>query len=178
MFNKIFKKAYTIRKHKNAPLLKERLKYLQYWDKCGRSLSTMQSIAWHLLRIVDYLKLEVNGKITIEKIEIAADHWTRYQSNHTKKKRVFFSKCSKERFTRYAIDWLKKLNRLERLPEEKIPLFNKIFTRKKVLKRHTSAPLLKKRLKYLCYLADNGAVYSNLRRIAYYLLVISYLLFT
>ena len=52
-----------------------------------------------------------------------------YQYNHPQK-RAKFSKCGKERFTWYAIDWLKKLKWLEPLPEEKIPLFNKIFERR------------------------------------------------
>ncbi|MDD9335267.1 MAG: hypothetical protein PV347_04445 [Rickettsiaceae bacterium] len=73
MFNKIFKKASTIRKHINAPLLEERLQYLQYWDTLGRSRSTIQSTAQYLLRIIDYLNLETNDVVVSrKKIELAA----------------------------------------------------------------------------------------------------------
>ena len=71
-----------------------------------------------------------------------------------------------------AIDWLKKLEWLETLPEEKIPLFNKIFERRHALRRHVNAPLLEERLKYLQYWSDNGATLSTLRFIAHYLLAI------
>jgi hypothetical protein len=66
MFNKIFKRDFTINKHMNAPLLEERLKYLQYWDELGRSINTLQSIAQYLLRIVDYLNLESSDIITVK----------------------------------------------------------------------------------------------------------------
>jgi integrase/recombinase XerD len=94
-----------------------------------------------------------------------------YQYNHPQK-RAIFSQTSKERFVWYAIDWLKKLEWLEPLPEEKIPLFNKIFERRHALQRHVNAPLLEERLKYLQYWSDNGATLSTLRFIAHYLLAI------
>ncbi len=175
MFNKLFKRPFTIKKHTKAPLLNERLQYLQYWEKRGRSLHTLKTIAQYLLRIVEFLDLEAGTTISARKLEKAADKWAKYQYNHPQK-RISFSKCGKKRFTWYAINWLKKLNRLECLPEEKIPLFNKIFERRKALQRHTSAPLLKQRLMYLQYWSDNGAVGNSLRSIAqHFLLVMKYL---
>lgn len=171
MFNKIFNKPYTIRKHINAPLLEERLNYLLYWDKLGRALNTMRTIAQYLLRVIDYLNLGTNNVVTREEIELAACAWARYQYNHPQKKAAF-SKCGKERFIWYATDWLRKLNRLELLPEETIPLFNKIFERRNALLRHVNMPLLEERLRYLQYWDENGAVESSLRSIAQYLLVI------
>ena len=113
-----------------------------------------------------------NGKnITVDQIEKAAIRWAKYQYNH-QQKRTSFSKTGKERFIRYTLHWLKKLGRLEPLPEERVPLFNKLFERGKALHRHTSAPLLKERIMYLQYWADNGAVDNSLRRIAQYLLVV------
>ncbi|MEJ7737193.1 MAG: site-specific integrase [Chitinophagaceae bacterium] len=70
------------------------------------------------------------------------------------------------------MNWLKRMGRLEPLPEESIPLFNRLFERRNALLRHTTAPLLKERLEYLQYWADNGAVENSLRRIAQYLLVV------
>ena len=76
------------------------------------------------------------------------------------------------RFTWVAIDWLKKMDCLEPLPEHSVPLFNKIFERGHALRRHIKAPLLNERLKYLQYWADNGSSINNLRSIAQYLLII------
>lgn len=171
MFNKLFKRPFIVKKHTNAPLLEERLKYLQYWGERGRSLNTLIAIADYLLRIVEFLNLETNHIITMKKLEQGADAWGRYQCNHPMKRKSF-SKAGKERFTWYAINWLKKMNRLELLPEDKIPLFNKIFERRKARQRHTSAPLLEQRLMYLQYWSNNGAVDNSLRRIAQYLLTV------
>jgi integrase/recombinase XerD len=169
MFSKIFSKSYTVSKHINAPLLEERLEYLQYWNQLGRATGTLQSIAQYLLRIIDYLHLETNNIVTRKEIELAANTWGNYQYNHPQK-RAPFSKCGKERFIWYATDWLKKLNRLE--PEDTIPLFNKIFQRKHALLRHANMLLLEERLKYLQYWDENGAVASTLRSIAQYLLIV------
>ena len=171
MLHQLFKRPYTLKKHTNAPLLNERLKYLQYWHERGRSLNTLKSLAQYLLRIVDYLNLETNSLITMQEIEQAANKWAQYQCNNPKKK-ADFSKGGKARFTWYAKHWLRKLNRLVLPPEEKIPLFNRIFERSHALQYHTTAPLLKERLMYLQYWADNGTVKSSLQSMAEYLLVI------
>ena len=167
----ICKRSFYRERHIHTPLLQERLQYLQYWADRTTSLHTIKSIAQCLLRIVEYLHLE-NGKIiTLNQIEKAAINWAKYQYNHPQK-RGSFSKTGEKRFIWFAKDWLKKLNRLEPLPEQKIPFFNKIFERRKALLRHIEAPLLKERLKYLQYWADSGAKESSLRRIAQYLLII------
>ena len=119
----ICKRAYYRERHIHTPLLQERLQYLQYWADRNTSHHTLKSIAQYLLRIVEYLHLENDRIITLAQIEKAAIRWAKYQYNHPQKKAAF-SKTGKDRFTWYALDWLKKLNRLEPLPEEKIPLFN------------------------------------------------------
>jgi len=167
----MFKRPYYIKRHLSAPLLEERLKYIQHWAELGRSKQTIQTIAQYLLRIVEFLPLETQALITIKQVEEAANNWGKYQYNHPQK-RAPFSKCGKERFTWYAINWLKKINRLECLPGEDIPVLNKIFERRIALQRHATAPLLKERLMYLQYWAENGAVNNSLRKIAQYLLVI------
>ncbi len=170
-FDQIFKRSYYIDKHVDAPLLEERLDYLQYWNERGSSLHTLTSVAQYLLRIVEFLHPEIEGIITLAQIEKSATDWGKYQYNHPQKK-ASFSKTGKERFIWYATDWLKRLNRIESLPEQTIPFFNKVFERRKALLRHIEAPLLEERLKYLQYWADSGAKDGSLRRIAQYLLVI------
>jgi len=167
----ICKRSYYRERHIHTPLLEERLQYLQYWADRKTSLHTLKSIAQYLLRIVEYLHLE-NGKvISLAQIEKAATRWAKYQYNHPQK-RASFSRTGEERFIWYALNWLKRMGRLEPLPGESIPLFNRLFERRKALLRHTTAPLLKERLEYLQYWADNGAVENSLRRIAQYLLVV------
>ena len=167
----ICKRSYYRERHIHTPLLQERLQYLQFWADRNTSLHTLKSIAQYLLRIVEYLHLE-NGKIiTLAQLETASVRWAKYQYNHPQKK-ASFSKTGKERFIWFARDWLKRLNQIDPLPEERIPLFNKIFQRRKALLRHIDAPLLEERLRYLQYWADSGAKECSLRRIAQYLLMI------
>jgi hypothetical protein len=107
--------------------------------------------------------LENAKVITVAQIEKAAIRWAKCQYNHPQK-RTSFSKTGKERFMWYSLHWLKKLGRLEPLAEERIPLFNKLFERGQALRRPTSAPLLKERIMYLQYWADNGAADNSLRK--------------
>ncbi len=171
MFDQIFKRPFTIRQHTSAPLLKERLLYLNHWKELGRSESTLQSRAQYLLRIIEFLHLETNtGFITIEEIEDAADKWARYQYNHPQK-RAAFSENSRNYFTWYAISWLEMINRLKR-PPQRAPLFHEIFERSHAIKKHTNAPLLEERLMYLQYWANGGASSKTLKGFSNYLLII------
>ena len=156
MWDQLIKRSYYRQRHLDAPLLDERLAYVQCWADQGKSLTTLKDAANYLLRVVEFLHLDTYRTITLEEIENAANDWGHYQYNHPAK-RAIFSQASKERFAWYAIDWLKKLEWLEPLPEEKIPLFNKIFERCYALRRHVNAPLLEERLKYLQCWSDNGA---------------------
>jgi len=171
MFHQLIKRAYYRQKHLDAPLLNERLSYIQSWADQGKSVGYLKGAANYLLRIVEFLHLETYRIITLEEVETAANEWGHYQYNHPQK-RAAFSKASKERFTWYAIDWLKKLKWLEPLPEEKFPLLNNIFERKKALQHQVNAPLLEERLAYLQKWADSGATHGTLRFLSHYLLAI------
>jgi integrase/recombinase XerD len=171
MFNQLFKSNYHITKHINAPLLEARLNYLQYWHELGRSSSTLMTIEQYLIRIVEYLQLDIKNIVTMEEVEVAADLWARCQSNHSQKQAAF-SKSGKKRFTWYATHWLEKLGWLERPVKTVIPVFQKIFMRSHTINRHSTAPLLEERLMYLQHWNDGGAAISTLRVIAQYLLVI------
>lgn len=171
MWEEIIGRSHYRQKHLDAPLLCERTAYLQHWIKKGRAKTTLKSIATYLLRIIEFLNLTSPRIVTLKEIEEAANAWASHQSNHPQKK-IEFSQKGKERFTWYAIDWLKTLNWLESPPEEQAPLFNKIFKKNNAFQRHLNAPLLKERLMYLQKWTDEGATLHNLRFIAYYLLAI------
>lgn len=177
MLEQLIKRKFYLDKHLRSPLLEERESYLQFWAEKGLANSTLKSIADYTLRIIEFLHLEENdGLISFQSVEKAAMKWAELQINHPMKRA--FSKAGKERFAWYAIHWLKRLHRLERLPEESVPLFCQLFERQHALRRHTSAPLLEERLLYLQYWFDHGAQLSTLRRIAQYLLqIMEYLQF-
>jgi site-specific recombinase XerD len=170
MLEQIIRRAYYLDKHLKAPLLQERLDYLQYSADKGLSRHTLKSIADYLLRIVEFLHLEREEIITSDALEKAATAWGEFKFNHPMKK--VFSINGKKKFIWYSIDWLKRINRLEKLPEEKVPLFIRLFCRRHTLRRHIAAPLLEERLQYLQHLNKLGAKECTLRNAAQYLLIV------
>lgn len=162
MFNQLFKRPYYINRHAKAPFLKERLAYIQLHKERGCVIQTLRDTAQYLLRIIEFLQLKSKSTVTIEEIELAADKWARHKSKHPQKRKSFSPKA-KEFFTYHAIKWLKLVNRLA-LPEEHSSLLIKLFERGAAIKRHVYAPLLKERLQYLQYWAENGAPESSLKR--------------
>jgi site-specific recombinase XerD len=170
MLHQVIRRDYYLKKHLQAPLLKEREEYLQYLADQGYCRETVKNTAEYLLRIIQFLHLEADRIITIEAIESAAAAWARSPHHHPFKKK--FSKSGGKKFVLVAIDWLKRMKRLAALPEEQVPLFTRLFERRQALKRHTSAPLLPERLLYLQYWADLNAGDGTLRRMAQYQLLI------
>lgn len=171
MLEKLIKRAYYLKRHLEAPLLKERENYLRQWADKGAAHCSLKSAANYLLRIVEFLQLgKTVGQISMESIENSAKAWAGFQYNHPMKQK--YSKTGEQRFIWFCIDWLKQIDRLAPLPQEKEPLFLRLFERGHALKRHTSAPLLSERLEYLKYWADLNAADSTLRKIAQYQLLI------
>jgi integrase/recombinase XerD len=174
MLNQVIRRAYYLNKHLEAPLLKEREEYLEYLAEKGYYRETLKITAEYLLRITEFLHLKDERLITIEDIEKAAAAWAKSKHHHPMKKT--FSKSGGKKFVVLSIDWLKRINRLGDLPEDRIPLFNRLFERRHARKRHTSAPLVRERLLYLQYWDDLKARDGTLRRMAQYQLLIMDLL--
>lgn len=86
MLNQVVKRAYYLNKHLEASLLKERQEYLQNCANKGLSRHTLKCIADYLLRIVQFLHLEIDSIITLEAVKKAASPWGKFQFNHPMKK--------------------------------------------------------------------------------------------
>ena len=170
MLDQIIKRAYYLNRHLEAPFLKERQDYLTYYANKGLCRGSLKSIADYLLRIIQFLRLKKSGLIQMKTIKSAALEWGGYYFYYLMKKA--FSETGRRRFTEISVDWLKHMNRLAPLPEEAIPLLNRLFGRRHALCRHTSAPLLKERLLYLQYLEDLKAADSAICVASQYLLII------
>lgn len=52
---KLFERGAAIKRHVNAPLLNERLQYLQHWSENGATESSLRRIDQYLLKIMEYL---------------------------------------------------------------------------------------------------------------------------
>ena len=122
MFNKIFQRKYTIERHFNAPLLQERLKFLNYCFDNGVAIKTLQRIAQYLLVIIDYLNLEYKEVITIAEVERGANKWSNQFYRYANAKH-YKSKNANSCFIVYATQWLGMLGRIH-YPSKNISLFS------------------------------------------------------
>lgn len=112
MIIKIFKQSAAIKRHLDAPLLQERIKYLKYWDDNGASSTILRRVADYLLVIINSLDLVKNKFITASQIKKASDKWASRQYYHSVKKTIY-SKYSAACFTEYSHQFLNMLGRLK-----------------------------------------------------------------
>ena len=110
MFNQLFKCPRTIERHLAAPLVEQRLRYLNYCALRGASTTTLRLEAAYLLAITDRLNLQAEGQVSQADIDAAANLWiARPNQCHRKKD----SSATKRKFITAARHWLKFLGRLK-----------------------------------------------------------------
>jgi site-specific recombinase XerD len=126
MFNQLLKSPYYIRRHQEAPLLQERLKYLKYWSDNGARRSTLLIIANYLIAIVKYLKLKHKNKISLSEIKKSAKKWAGRPYKRGKVKSTF-SKKAEYYFIYYATHWLGMINFLKCQISKPNPYSNQIL---------------------------------------------------
>jgi site-specific recombinase XerD len=118
MLNQLFQRPYTIRRHLDAPLLKERLHYLTYHAEQETARIKLREISSYQLTIIKYLHLKNNDQIiTLKKIEIAANRWAHHQKQRFKG--ASYSSC-KGRFIKHSKHWLQFVGRFK-IPEPYTP---------------------------------------------------------
>jgi integrase/recombinase XerD len=118
LFNKIFERRAALKRHTGAPLLKERLMYLQSWADAGATHNLLRRIAQYLLIIMEHLDFYEVRKVSPDEIEEAANRWG-HQQVHGYLKQGTYSKSARARFSSDALGWFKLLGCLkiiERLP--------------------------------------------------------------
>ena len=120
MFNQLFNQPDTIKRHFNAPLLEERMRYLTYRAEQGSKRSVLQEIASFQLSCIKYLPLEKGRVITLNKINSATNRWALYSMQHYRSKNLS-SVPRKKRFIQHAIQWLSFLNRIEIPKQPPVP---------------------------------------------------------
>ncbi len=111
MFEKLFVKYRAITRHKNDPLVKERLEYLEHCAALGMSVRSLKEIATYLLIVVEFLHLDatVNDEISVDEIQKQAEQWVNREPQPTNLKS---QAGSKRRFTKHATRWLQFMGRL------------------------------------------------------------------
>ncbi len=119
IIDKIFERGAALRRHAYAPLLEERLLYLQYWSTNGSPESELKRIAQYQLVIMEHLNFYKVRIVTRDEIKTAADRWARIESSN--KRKMDHSKFARDRFIKDAIHWFKMLECLEKEPKVHFP---------------------------------------------------------
>ncbi len=115
---KLFKYQAVLRRHKDAPFLKEREQYLLHRANEGCAQATLIRISRELFWVARYFKGDEKTAraLTPEDIQKAANKWARKQCRSGRAKD---GKWSRQLFIQLSTDWFQFLGRLQKvLPRE------------------------------------------------------------
>jgi site-specific recombinase XerD len=117
MLDKIFERSWFIARHKQAPLLDERSRFLRHLSSLGFTRRHLASVAAELLRVISELDLKESGSVTAQDIRHAARMWADRPRGGRK---IKSRKSSRDYFVNVATKWLRFLGRLEQptVPEK------------------------------------------------------------
>jgi hypothetical protein len=76
------RRRFAITRHREAPLLKEREKFLEHLHRQGTSLAALRSVSWQLLNVIAQLKLTQLRRISIGEIKEAGRAWAVQQRSN------------------------------------------------------------------------------------------------
>jgi hypothetical protein len=107
MFERLFKHPDDVHRHRLAPLLSERLRFLEHLAGEQLADSTLRVVAYYLLVVINYLRLVERPTAVISSTEIkeAATRWSTSDQTRNRKARPLF--------TGHATRWLQFLGRWE-----------------------------------------------------------------
>jgi site-specific recombinase XerD len=110
MFEKLFKRSSAVERHRSAPLLEERLRFLEHLAAQQFCRHSLRQTSQYLLVIGDYLNLPMRKgeSINATEIEEAALRWSKLREPRNRK--------SRQRFVGCATRWLQLLQRWEPAP--------------------------------------------------------------
>ena len=110
MLASLFKYPAVLARHRNAPLLEERERYLQHRAEQGCAPFTLLRIARELLHVIQLLDIHSTPAVTTQQIEVTAKTWARSQC---RRGRAHTFRWSRGLFVQVATDWLRFLGLLD-----------------------------------------------------------------
>jgi site-specific recombinase XerD len=119
MFEQLFTSHGVLSRHRGAPLVEERERYLANRAAVGLAPATLQKLAQELRLIAQALEFPANGLIDAAAIGTMADRWAHAQSHEPSS---LDRSGPRLRFIRVATEWLRFLGRFDEPEEEATPL--------------------------------------------------------
>lgn len=110
MLETLLERSFSLNRHRNAPLLAERVAFLEYLRQQGTSRTALRSVSGQLLHVMQLLKLETLRDVGIEEMKEAARRWAEQQRSNPRA-RSYDSTASY--FEYVAKKWLRFAGRLK-----------------------------------------------------------------
>src|SRR5271170_6409392 len=84
MLETLLEHPFFLKRHREAPLLKERETFLHHLQRQGTSRAALQDLSNELLHVVHFLKLGEMRDVALEEVQRAAQRWARQQRSNPK----------------------------------------------------------------------------------------------
>ena len=110
MFETLFTDPRLIERHRAAPFLEERLRYLAHWEESGATPRTLRDIAHYLMCLCRLVDLHEDARVPVNAVVEAVGNWS-----------VLGGRCrpqlavdsTRKRFLGHACRWLRSIGRLD-----------------------------------------------------------------
>ncbi|MDE0084058.1 MAG: tyrosine-type recombinase/integrase [Gammaproteobacteria bacterium] len=110
MFADLFIDPGTIARYRSTPLFEERLSYLEYCASEGARRRTLREVAAHQTRLVHLLDLREPVRVSMDRIEAVAMHWSRPDGRGSHRPA---RPSERQRFVGHALRWLRFVDLLD-----------------------------------------------------------------
>lgn len=84
MFDRYFALPAALARHRSAPLVKERERFLAHLEATRTGRSAIRKSAAYLLHVVNILRLRQLSEVTLEEVDRAANHWNTLRNQDKK----------------------------------------------------------------------------------------------
>ncbi len=79
MLDTLLELPFALNRHRDAPLLEERLAFLKYLQERGTSRAALRNVSGQMLHVIDLLNLETLRDVSADEIKEAARRWGEQQ---------------------------------------------------------------------------------------------------
>ena len=160
MFEQLFTYRGVLSRHREAPLVEERERYLAARAAVGLAPDTLRNLAQALRIIAHTLAFPADGPLDTTAINMAAERWVQSQLHG---QHVQDRQGPRRRFIRVATEWLRFLGRLD-APEEVVTPFTSLVEAFATCMRYEWGLSSKTISKYTWFVRQFGQWFSTQER--------------
>ena len=84
MLDTLLELPFALNRHRDAPLLEERLAFLKYLQERGTSRAALRNVSGQMLHVIHLLKLETLRDVSVDEVKEAARRWGEQQRANAK----------------------------------------------------------------------------------------------